>query len=55
MIIIENDFYDYNHKLYVDHVLIENKFKKIFSSPLLTYPGGFPNTRNEFYQVWKKE
>ena len=54
-IIIENDFYDYNHKLYVDHVLIENKFKKIFSSPLLTYPGGFPNTRNEFYQVWKKE
>jgi len=54
-IIIENDFYDYNQKLYVDHILIENNFKKVFYSPLLTHPGGFPNTRNEFYQVWKKE
>ena len=54
-ILIENDFYDHNHKLYVDHILIENNFKKVFYSPLLTHPGLFPHTRNEFYQVWKKE
>tara|TARA_E500000331_G_scaffold328318_1_gene347977 strand:+ start:431 stop:1165 length:735 start_codon:yes stop_codon:yes gene_type:complete len=54
-ILIENDFFDYNHKLYVDTVLKENNFKNIYSSPLLTHPGLYPNTRNEFYQVWKKE
>ena len=54
-ILIENDFHDYTHKLYVDKVLKENNFKVIYSLPLMEYPGLFPNTRNEFYQVWKKE
>jgi FkbM family methyltransferase len=54
-IIIENDFHNYSHKLYVDQTLKQNNFKVVYSSPLLQYPGLFPETRNEFYQVWKKD
>jgi FkbM family methyltransferase len=54
-ILIENDFHDYTHKLYVDKVLKENNFKVIYSLPLMEYPGLFPDTRHEFYQVWRKE
>jgi FkbM family methyltransferase len=54
-ILIENDFYNYNHKLYVDNVLKEHNFKVIYSLPLMEYPGLFPDTRHEFYQVWRKE
>lgn len=56
-IIIENDFHDHNHKIYVDSVLHEHNFKNVFSLPLPN-PNNcskFKNTRHEFYQVWKKE
>ena len=54
-LIIENDFYNYDHKKYVDSVLKKNNFDVVFSSPLLEFPDLFPNTRDQFYQVWKRQ
>ena len=54
-IIIENDFYNYDHKKYFDSVLKKNNFNVVFSSPLLEFPDLFPQTKNDFYQVWKRE
>jgi len=53
-IIMENDYNDYSHKLYVDDVLKKNGFNVVFSMPLTGHPGVFPKTRDNFYEVWKR-
>jgi FkbM family methyltransferase len=53
-IIMENDYYDNNHKIYVDDILKKNNFNVVFSMPLTTHPGMFLHTRDRFYEVWKK-
>ena len=56
-ILIENDFHDHNHKIYVDKILKEHNFNMIYALPLPN-PNNcskFKHTRSEFYQVWKKE
>ena len=49
-IIIENDFYDINHKIYVDNVFISNGFKNVYRKA-----GGFEPCYNCFYEVWIKD
>lgn len=53
-IIMENDYYDNNHKLYVDDILKKNEFNVVYSMPLTTHLGAFLHTRDNFYEVWKK-
>jgi len=53
-IIIENDFKDKNHKIYVDKIFIENGFKRVFVSKLEGGQYAFPETYESFYEVWKK-
>jgi len=57
LIIMENDYADINHKKYIDSVLLENDFYVEYVEC-----GGsevalrkFPDTYNEFFQVWKKK
>lgn len=48
-IIIENDFIDINHKIFVDEEFKRFNFKKIYIKS-----GGFGPCYNYFYEVWKK-
>jgi FkbM family methyltransferase len=54
LIIMENDYYNEAHKKYVDDVLHGHNFNVVYSEPLVGYDGLFTHTRNEFYQVWKR-
>lgn len=49
LIIMENDYYNINHKEHVDSVLISYKFTKVYSEA-----GGWEPCYNRFYEVWKK-
>jgi len=51
---MENDYYNPEHKKFIDNVLIAHGFSVIYKELLLTHPGYFPHCRDEFYQVWKK-
>lgn len=55
LIIMENDYYDPEHKKYVDDTLKKNKFMVAYHEPLTTHEGLFPHCRDQFYQVWKRE
>jgi FkbM family methyltransferase len=55
LIIMENDYYDINHKNYIDSVLINNGFYVDYIEkgvPLAFQK--FPDTCNNFYEVWKR-
>jgi FkbM family methyltransferase len=54
LIIMENDYRDALHKKYVDEVLHAHNFNVVYAEELVGHEGEFPHTRNEFYQVWKK-
>jgi FkbM family methyltransferase len=49
LIIMENDYHDLNHKLYIDLVLRANKFYVDYSEA-----GGWGPCFQNFYEVWKK-
>jgi FkbM family methyltransferase len=49
-IIIENDFFDFNHKTFVDEEFKKFNFKKVYNQT-----GGWEPCANFFYEVWKKE
>lgn len=48
-IIIENDFIDITHKVFVDNVFKSYNFKTVYRKS-----GGFQPCYNCFYEVWKK-
>jgi FkbM family methyltransferase len=49
-IIIENDFHDFNQKIFVDNEFIKFNFKKIYNKG-----EGWGPCTHFFYEVWKKE
>ena len=49
LIIMENDYNDIDHKSYVDFVLTNNDFKRIYFQS-----GGWGPCSNNFYEVWRK-
>lgn len=51
-IIIENDFEDMDHKIYVDTVFVNNGFSCVYNGELEF--NNFPHLKHCFYQVWKR-
>lgn len=49
LIIMENDYLDINHKIYIDSVLKKNNFEVIY-----TEGNGWGPCVNFFYEVWKR-
>ena len=49
LIIVENDYYDLSHKIYVDDVLRKCNFYNIYKKE-----GGWGPCYYNFYEVWKK-
>jgi FkbM family methyltransferase len=49
LIIMENDYNDYNHKLFIDDVLIKNNFNVVYQEE-----GGWGPCYTMFFEVWKK-
>lgn len=49
LIIIENDYNDINHKIYIDDILTKNNFKVTY-----TKGGGWGPCKDNFFEVWKK-
>jgi FkbM family methyltransferase len=55
LIIIENDYHNINHKKYVDSILIQNNFYVEYSENGCALAKQiFPQTFENFYEVWKK-
>jgi FkbM family methyltransferase len=55
-IIIENDFQDYNHKLYVDEEFKKLNFKRVYVKALSDmHMLIFDKVREFFYEVWVKQ
>jgi len=55
LIIMENDYHDINHKKYVDTILIQNDFYVEYSENGCALAKQiFPQTFENFYEVWKK-
>lgn len=52
-IIIENDFKDINHKIFVDEEFRKNGFERVYVEKL-NDKILFPYTRDFFYEVWQK-
>jgi len=50
LIIVENDYFEISHKLYIDNILKQNNFYVAY-----TQPGGWGPCFNNFYEVWKKD
>jgi len=53
LIIMENDYRNYDHKLYIDNKLREENFEVVYS-----HFGGWDNTcpcYNNFFETWKKK
>ncbi len=48
-IIMENDYHDILHKLYIDQILTEHNFNIIYSEA-----GGWGPCENNFFEVWTK-
>jgi FkbM family methyltransferase len=56
LIIMENDYTDINHKKFIDSVLLENDFYVDYvECGCEIARRKFPDTYNEFFQVWKKK
>lgn len=51
-IIIENDFEEMEHKIYVDTVFVNNGFSCVYNGELEF--NNFPHLKHCFYQVWKR-
>jgi FkbM family methyltransferase len=49
LIIMENDYWDINKKIYIDDILIKNKFYRDYAES-----GGWGPCYNNFFEVWKK-
>jgi FkbM family methyltransferase len=49
LILMENDYYDINHKNYIDNVLRENNFYVEYSKQ-----GGWGPCSSNFYEAWRK-
>lgn len=49
MLIVENDYPEINHKNYVDSILIQKRFNRVYYKE-----GGWGPCYNFFYEVWKK-
>lgn len=49
LIIMENDYWDIQHKQYIDNVLQEHAFEVVYSEP-----GGWGPCFDMFYEVWKR-
>jgi FkbM family methyltransferase len=50
LIIVENDYTDPSHKLYVDNILKNNSFTLVYYENV----GYVPSYCNPFYEIWKK-
>ena len=53
LIIMENDYHNLEHKLYIDNKLREENFEVVYS-----HFGGWDNTcpcYNNFFETWKKK
>lgn len=50
LIIVENDYRSYEHKIYIDSVLKNNNFYVDYSES-----GGWGDFYNNFYEVWKRK
>jgi FkbM family methyltransferase len=56
LIIMENDYYDINHKNYIDDILFKNNFYVDYvecGGSLLAY-NKFPHLYDRFFEVWKR-
>jgi len=49
LIIMENDYYDISQKNYIDNILINNNFNRVYIER-----GGWGPCYNNFFEVWKK-
>jgi FkbM family methyltransferase len=49
LIIMENDYWDITHKIYIDNVLLQNNFYRDYVEL-----GGWGPCYNNFFEVWKK-
>lgn len=49
LIIMENDYHDYNHKIFIDDILRKNNFNVVYQEQ-----GGWEPCYNVFFEVWKK-
>lgn len=54
-IIIENDFQDLNHKLYVDEEFKKFNFKRVYVKAIDSCTSNFNNVKEFFFEVWEKE
>ena len=50
LIIMENDYHNLEHKLYIDNKLREENFEVVYSQI-----GGWGPCYNNFFEVWKKK
>lgn len=50
LIMMENDYRDYNHKLFIDNVLRKNNFNVVYQQQ-----GGWEPCYNVFFEVWKRD
>ena len=50
LIIMENDYHNFGHKLYIDNKLRQENFEVVHSEA-----GGWGPCRNNFFEVWKKK
>jgi len=50
LIIMENDYWDISHKIYIDTILIQNNFYVDYSES-----GGWGPCFNNFFEVWKRD
>lgn len=53
-IIIENDFQNHNHKLYVDEEFKKFNFKRVYVKELVNGSDMFNYIKEYFYEVWEK-
>jgi len=49
LIIMENDYHDISHKVYIDKILTKNNYYVDYSQH-----GGWGPCSDYFFQVWKK-
>jgi hypothetical protein len=48
---MENDYHDITHKNYIDNMLKQNNFIRVY---LEGSDGGWGPCKNNFYETWKK-
>jgi FkbM family methyltransferase len=53
-ILIENDFFDDNKKMWVEFVFSRNGFKRVYEERLHTDPSDCPRCIEYFYEAWQR-